>query len=89
MLPVPHDVTWHEDRWGVPEGRFLAFTLHDRQAVFGLEGGEGAPWEAGPSPSRRRSILPSSLGSRRCSRRRGLLSHRLRAGEPCGMLATC
>lgn len=24
------DVTWHENDWGNPEGRFLAFTLHDR-----------------------------------------------------------
>ena len=29
-------MTWHEDRWDDPEGRFLAFTLHDRQAACSL-----------------------------------------------------
>ncbi|XP_039145419.1 isoamylase 3, chloroplastic [Dioscorea cayenensis subsp. rotundata] len=24
-----NDVTWHEDNWGNPESKFLAFTLHD------------------------------------------------------------
>ncbi|KAL9666769.1 hypothetical protein QQ045_001109 [Rhodiola kirilowii] len=24
------DITWHEDNWGNPESKFLAFTLHDR-----------------------------------------------------------
>lgn len=25
----PRDITWHEDNWGNPDSRYLAWTLHD------------------------------------------------------------
>lgn len=31
-LHSPNDITWHEDNWGNDESRFLAFTLHHREA---------------------------------------------------------